>query len=389
MYNVCLIFYCNKPVLINRYFAQELFYYLLTVTLIVLAIFLGNQLIRYLNDAASGNMALLVIGKLLLLEIPYLLGLLLPITFFIALLLMLGRLSTDQELVILKACGFSPWQQWQLISFPCISVVLSVALLSLFIQPKIAAYRNQLLATTNAGASLDTLVPGKFQAGFANRYVFYVEKSTPNHQYLQNIFVAEANKDKKNSWNLIKAKNSQLVTDIKNQAQFIQINDGYRYAGTLGLTNYTTMYFDHYFLLTRNPTTTNINNETDSYTNAQLIRIIYSGKNTHANEKLVRLAIAELEWRLSLPISCLLLSVIGLLFGVVPARHGRYSRLLIGILFLIIYVNLLLTTRSWVSNGIISPLPGIFSIHLLVLISLLFYFTPWQKYLSSQKHKKT
>lgn len=368
-----LILYSSKPVLINRHFSQELLNYLLTVTVIVLVIFLGNQLIRYLNDAAAGNMALAVVGKLILLEIPYLLSLLLPVTFFIALLLLLGQFSANNELIALKSCGFSMWQKWQMIAKPCYVLVCFIALLALWIQPKISLYRNQLLATTNTGASIDTLVPGKFQPGLGGRYVFYVDKSSLDHKQLSNIFIAEQNADQQNTWNVTKAASGQLVEDPINQAQFIQINNGVRTIGNAGENHFQFIQFERYLLLTRNPAPQLIN-QTDAYSNLQLMALLKS----HSNH-LAQAAAAELEWRISLPLTCLLLAILACLFGEVPPRHSRYARLLPGTLFLIAYINILLVVRSEITGGFIARWPGLFIVHGLCALLILLSIIPWQR----------
>jgi len=368
-----LILYSNKPVLINRHFSQELINYLLTVTVIVLVIFLGNQLIRYLNDAAAGNMSLAIVGKLILLEVPYLLSLLLPVTFFIALLLLFGQLSANNELTALKACGFSVWQKWQMIAKPCYVLVCLIALLALWIQPKISLYRNQLLATTNTGASIDTLVPGKFQPGLGGRYVFYVDKSSLDHKHLSDIFIAEQNADHKNTWNVTKAAAGEMVEDRINQAQFIQITNGVRTVGSAGENHFQFIQFARYLLLSRDPAPQLIN-QTDAYNNLQLIALL---KLPHSNP-LVQAAAAELEWRISLPLTCLLLAILACLFGEVPPRRSRYARLLPGVLFLIVYINILLVVRGEIAGGFLAYLPGMFLVHGLCALIILLWIIPWQ-----------
>lgn len=364
--------------LIFRYFSRELLNSLLTVTLIVLVIFLGNQLIRYLNDAAAGNMALGVLGRLLLLEIPYLLGLLLPLTLFIALLLTLGRISSDHEWVVLKACGLSPWQQWKMIAKPCAGVILLVTILSLWVQPKLAGYRNQLLATTNAGATIQTLVPGKFQSSGNRHFVFYVNESSIDHQHLKNIFIAEQRPTTSNDntqWNVVKAKNGELTEDPITHAQFIQINQGNRFIGDIGTNNYQIIKFDRYLMLARNPPAGSIGNEMDALSLSQLFGIIKAKTSNDPNIKAY--AKAELEWRLGLPVSCFLLAILALCMGEVPPRQGRYAKFFPGILILVFYTNMLFVFRGWIANGKISAFPGIGWMFFALIIFILAYTPSW------------
>ena len=370
--------------LIFRYFSRELLNTLLTVTLIVLITFVGNQLLRFLNDAAAGNMALIVLGKLVLLTVPYLLGLLLPITFFIALLLTQSRFSADHELLVLKACGLTPWQQWQLSAKSTLWLMVIIAALSLWIQPKIAGYRNELLATTNTGASIQTLVPGKFQASGNGRFVFYVEKSSIDHKHIHNIFIAAKREDDSKThaedsvqWDVIKADNGQLVQDPKTSAEFMQVNEGQRYIGSDQVKSYQVIHFDRYLMLTRNPASNPVGNELDALSTDKLFALIKDKKLP----ELSRAAFAELEWRISLPLACFLLSLLAVKLGEVPPRQGRYARLLPGILVLIVYINMLFVSRSWVSSGALTPLPGIFLVHFVLLMLIVFLFIPWNQWL--------
>jgi len=68
--------------IIFRYFAKEVLTTLSALTCILLLIFLSNQFVQYLTRAASGNIPVDVVLRLMMLEIPNLLGLLLPLGFF-------------------------------------------------------------------------------------------------------------------------------------------------------------------------------------------------------------------------------------------------------------------------------------------------------------------
>ena len=71
---------------------------------------MSNQFVQYLNRAASGNIPGMIILKLMMLELPNLMGLLLPLGFYVALLLSYGRLYADSEMTVLRACGYGPMQ---------------------------------------------------------------------------------------------------------------------------------------------------------------------------------------------------------------------------------------------------------------------------------------
>ena len=67
--------------IIFRYFAKEVYVTVFSVTLVLVFIFLADQVARYLGRAASGDIPLSVVLGLISIELPYLLGLLLPLRF--------------------------------------------------------------------------------------------------------------------------------------------------------------------------------------------------------------------------------------------------------------------------------------------------------------------
>ncbi len=81
--------------------------------------------------------------------------------------------------------------------------------------------------------------------------------------------------------------------------------------------------------------------------------------------------IAELQWRISVPLSTLLLGLLAVPLSRARPREGRYGRLAIGMLVFIIYLNMMSAAKSWVEQGSISPALGIWWVHGVVLLMLL------------------
>ena len=89
--------------IISRYLLKEVLASLLAVTIVLLLIFLSNQLVRYLSYAASGKIAAHLVVQLMGFEIPYLLALLLPLGLYLGIILAFGRLYADSEMAVLNA----------------------------------------------------------------------------------------------------------------------------------------------------------------------------------------------------------------------------------------------------------------------------------------------
>jgi lipopolysaccharide export system permease protein len=72
---------------------------------------------------------------------------------------------------------------------------------------------------------------------------------------------------------------------------------------------------------------------------------------------------AELDWRLSYPISVLVLAALAVPLSRSAPREGRYAKLGIGLLAYIVYTNVLLMARVWVERGVTPEWVGLWWVH--------------------------
>ena len=147
--------------IISRYLLKEVLSSLLAVTIILLLIFLSNQLVRYLSYAASGKIAADLVIRLMGFEIPYLLALLLPLGLYLGIILAYGRLYTDSEMSVMQACGIGQQRLLGINFLLALVVAAFVLVLMLFVNPTIAAEKNKGIAENTI---LDTLRPGAFSS---------------------------------------------------------------------------------------------------------------------------------------------------------------------------------------------------------------------------------
>ena len=78
-------------------------------------------------------------------------------------------------------------------------------------------------------------------------------------------------------------------------------------------------------------------------------------------------AVAELHWRIGVPMATLILAILAVPLSRSQPRQGRYGRIGIGLLVFIIYFNLLSAGRSWLEQGSVPVSVGIWWVHGLML----------------------
>lgn len=347
---------------IFRYLAKEVFVTLISLTSILMLIFLSNQLIQYLNRAASGNIPGVIIMKLMMLELPTLLSLLVPLGFYISMLLAYGRLYADSEMTVLRACGYGPNQLLKH-SFLMASVVaVVVAIVMIWISPHIYVERAKLLRTTGIQTIVQTIMPGRFHAINDGQQVFYVQSMSRDHTKAEQVFLAKRSNDKdKMRWDVLWADKAFAETDKKTGEDYVILQDGKQYKGTPGQADYQIAEFGEYRARLPHPIV-HINSDLRTASTASLFPLI--------NDDVAKSA--ELQWRLSVPLMVLTLTLIAVPLSRINPRSGKYAKLFPAILIYILYANLMFVGRDAIVTGRIPQWVGLWWIHALVAVAGLF-----------------
>ncbi len=345
--------------LIFRYLAKEVFITLIALTAILLLIFMSNQFVMYLNRAASGKIPAMLVMKLMMIELPNMMGLLLPLGFYVALLIAYGRLYAESEMTILQACGYGPRQLLQH-SFIMASVVaVVVAILMIWASPIIAIERSMLLRTTGVQTLIQTIVPGRFHAISGGKQVFYVASMNREHTQAKHIFLARLveKEGKEKEWSVLWADTAYAETEPDSYEDYVILQGGTEYQGSPGHADYKIANFERYKARLPHPTA-DIKSDLHTASTASL----WPPTNTDRSKA------AELQWRLSVPLMVLTLTLVGVPLSRVNPRAGKFAKLLPAILLYIIYANFMFVARDWLLTGKIPVWLGMWWLHIVVAL---------------------
>jgi lipopolysaccharide export system permease protein len=162
------------------------------------------------------------------------------------------------------------------------------------------------------------------------------------------------------------AEQAQKYTEPTTKSVYLRLKNGTRYHGFPGDNNKKILKFGLYDLQI-------IDGEVKR---SVVSNIKTEGKNTIDLFRSGDLkAVAELQWRLSQPISIFLLSALGVLLGKASPRGGKNLGVLIGVVIFILYNNALLIAKSTLERGDSTPVVGLWWVHaLMLLFILIFYF---------------
>lgn len=338
--------------LLNEFAASAVasFVILLAITVII-------QLVRLLGKAASGTLAPEGVVAFLGFRALNLLPVLLSLTLFIAVLQALTRSYRDSEMVVWFCSGVSLTAWVRPVIVFATPLVLTVALLSLALSPwavtKSEEFRRQLESRDEAS----TVAPGTFQESKQADRVYFVESAGGPKDKVANIFVQSAQNQKIGT---MVAREGHQQTEA-NGDRFLVLLNGTRYEGLAGAPDYKVINFERYAMRIETYEAKRDAPSTASLSTLELLRVPTPGN------------LAELGWRLGLPLSALILALLAIPLSFVNPRGGRSMNLVIAILVYMIYSNVLSVARVWVVQEKLSPLVGLWGFHgvMLVVFALL------------------
>lgn len=352
--------------IITRYLAKEVYSTAFAVTLVLVLVFLGNQTVRFLSQAATGGIPASVVLHLILLELPYLLGLLLPLGLYLGILIAYSRLYADQEMTILFSAGMNHWQLFRITLSISGAVFLIVSILVFALNPYLAEKKNNLMTTKTAKNLVAALIPGSFKISQQGQRVIYVGGVSRDHKTAKDLFVADLQPldsdgpSEMRSWTITAAKEAFQKRDVKTQQLFIVAQEGHRYQISPGKQDLDVSTYKQYAV--ELPEEENIVSTSKDELSSWLL--FKKAKDD------IRYAV-EWQWRMALPISAVLLSIAAQLLSRVAPRQGRFQRLMPALLIYIIYANLIFIGRSWMSHGQIPAWLGLWWAHALLLLLIL------------------
>ena len=345
--------------IVFRYLSREVMITLGAVTAVLLVIIMSSRFIKYLAQAASGMLEPKMLVLIITYRIPGFLQLILPLSLFLAVLLVYGRLYVNNEMTVLSATGMSQSRLLAYTLAPALLIALVVAWLTTGLAPGGVAAVERILDEQDSLTEFDTLVPGRFQALLNGDRVTYAETIDDDKQELGGVFIwakATGSKGKQGNSMLFRAEKGHPEVNEQGD-RYLVLTNGYRYDGVPGQANYRVSHFARYGLLLPRPELgTEDVTERDAVPTSKLI-----GSNNSKDK-------AELQWRLSLPLLALVVALMAVPLARVNPRQGRYVKLLPAILLYMIYLSLLVALRGAIHGGHYPAVIGVWPVHLLFIV---------------------
>ena len=340
--------------IIFRYLSREILLTMMAVSSVLLLITMSSRFAKYLAEATTGKISVEILFSLIGYRLPGFLELILPLGFFIAILLAYGRLYIESEMVVLSACGMS---QQKLINITLVSALLVaviVASFSFWLSPLGARQTEIMLEEQRHRSEFDSLQEGRFQSLGTGQAMAYVGSVSNNRKTLNYVFVAQnLGAGSGDGVAVIVAESGAQQLHPEYGQRYLVLKNGHRYEGVPGQSDYQVMQFSTYgAYLTPADSSAALTNEVDAKTTAELLA---------SDDLESRVA---MQWRISMPLLVLVVALLAVPLSRTNPRSGRYLKLLPSILIYLFYLGALIGLRGVMDAGKWPLFPGLWSAHL-------------------------
>lgn len=339
--------------IIFRYLTGEVFKSQFAVFIVFMSIFLSQTFVRVLADATEGKIPGYLVASIIGLRFPQLAAIILPLSVFLGVMLAYGRLYSDQEMSVLKACGVSEWFVTRITLVLAFFLAIAAGIITLYLSPLSTEYEYQVRENAAAEGVLSTLTAGRFQKAGSGNSVVFVHEIKRDQNQMEKVFVAKANDSGIES--VVYSQTGALI-ELDNGEQDLVLSGGQRYYVNKG-DNYQRLAFSEYQIQMQDQ---EVEKRRRNYAALPTSELISSDELE---------AIAEFQWRLAIPLSIPILAMIAVPLSSVNPRQGRFGKILPGLGLFFAYYILLVLAKSAVEDGKIPPHIGLWWIHLIGLVT--------------------
>ena len=364
---------------IARYIRRNLVTLFSAIIFIIGLIIFGNQFVLMVQESVERGIPIQELMPLVTFNMIRDVPLILSLSLFLATILTISQLYKNSEAVVMNSLGLSNKNFIVFIQPVVLLSFVVIFFLTIYAVPWAKQQKNIMEEETNNASEFSFITEGEFEIFKQGDIVFYASQSksldTAGEQNMEEIFIYAF--DKENPV-IVLASEATKYIDSESDSIYLRLKDGVRYQGIPSNENINILNFDLYDL---EIVSGELKNSVAVYTKIE-------GKSTlDLIKEGGRYANAELQWRLSQPITVLILSIIGVFLGKVSPRGGNGVNLLIGVIVFMLYYNGLLVAKSAIELGQIDSIIGLWGVHLLMVVLLLFLYQFRQRKISNYLDK--
>ncbi|HVS14467.1 MAG TPA: LPS export ABC transporter permease LptG [Thermoanaerobaculia bacterium] len=341
--------------ILDRYIFREI----LGPLTLGLMVFTFLLLIDVLFDLAEviirRDVPALVVGKLLLLNLPHIVVLTIPMSLLFGILIAVGRLSADSELIAMRASGMSLFQLYRPVLVLSALLATANCLLMVYLLPWGNRAEQELEMAIFTQSVSKEVKPGVFYEELENR-VLYVFAQPANDERWNGVFLAEAIPGREHEVTV--AKYGSIQVDPGTDRALLRLEDSTHLQIDLDHPDRgTTRRHQTLALALKDQLLANRQARQLSKTERilSLPELFEWASDPDRSPETRRRARVEIHKKLAIPAACLVFGLFAVPLGFNNRRGGRSSGFAVSILVILVYYVIQTNGENAAAQGRLAP----------------------------------
>jgi lipopolysaccharide export system permease protein len=235
--------------------------------------------------------------------------------------------------------------------------MLVVAYFSLYLAPAFDRQLTEFLAEERENAEFSLVTPGIFHIYYRGQRVTYADAISDAGDSLEGVFLAELTGD--SAPMTVRAQTGGQRVDPVTGARYLVLTNGHRYVGRAGSPDYQVVSFGRLQQRLEAGGTSRI---------PGIETVASADLRSRGDAE----AMAELHFRLALPLVVLIGGLVSVGVARTKPRDGRFARLVPGLGLFVAYYAAIVFNRNAISDGQLPAVLGMWGVHAVFLAIGLF-----------------
>ncbi|MBT3277509.1 LPS export ABC transporter permease LptF [Candidatus Thioglobus sp.] len=354
--------------ILAKYLIRNVLILTAAVFMVIGLVIFGNQLVLVIKESLEEGVPIAELMPLVSFKMIRDVPLILSLSLFLAIILAISKSYKDSEAIVMNSLGIGDKHLMVFIQPVVIVIFIFILFLTTVAVPWSKQQRSMIMDRSENASEFSFIKEGEFQEFKGGDIVFYAEKvkSTEGEstQDMEKVFIYALSGGQRQPI-ITLADQAHKYTDAKTKSVYLRLKEGVRYHGFPAEVNKKILNFDQYDLQIIDGENNRGTTSVTKIESKPTLDLIFSSDVKE---------IAEWQWRISQPISVLILSIFGILLGKTSPRGGKNLGVLTGVLVFIVYNNALLVAKSSLERGEISAFVGMWWVHLTVLLIIFVFY---------------
>ena len=337
----------------DRYILREILPPFGLALLVLTFLLMLPPIMDYAEDLIAKGVDGVTILKIMATLIPQGLGITIPMALLIGVLMGLGRMSTDRETVALQACGVSIYRMLAPLALLAVGAAAATCYTMVVALPDANQAFREITFRTVANQAEGEVKSRVFYDAFPNRMLYVREVSATGHGWSDVFLATTSNPDRPE---VFVAERGRVVIDREQRLVDIVLLNGTQHVSD---ATDPTAYEEHTFkeltisldaesVFPRAGPQRGLAEFTVPQLRAEATRLDQLGLGSHR-------PIMEIHRKFSIPVACLVFTLIGLGLGVTSRKDGKLASFALGIGVVFAYYIIMYSAEGMAKGALVSP----------------------------------